>query len=164
MIKHPSTLTIRLSNDMDRPFIYSLSPILAAPAQLAWHDEDVIQKFQKAYIEEMLAETKEAHATFIAEADGAAVGFMHIRLRVDEISEETSATVPLLAVTEQAQGLGVGRALMQQAEAWAQQQNCRLLHLEVFSNNSAARGFYDRLGFQEETIHMIKPLLSPANR
>ena len=86
------------------------------------------------------------------------LGFIHVCTHNDSISGEICGTIPLLAVSPGAQGLGVGKTLMSVAENWAKDLACRLLHLEVFANNKHAKGFYDRLGFLPETLHMIKPL------
>ena len=136
----------------------SLSPSLARGAKLAWHKEDTVQKFQDSYILDMLAETAVQNITLIAEENSLALGFIHTRKHTDEMSGEVCGTVPLLAVAETAQGRGVGKLLMEAAEDWTKTQGWRLLHLEVFAANGPAQGFYQKLGFVPETIHMIKPL------
>jgi GNAT superfamily N-acetyltransferase len=83
---------------------------------------------------------------------------MHVRTRKDDISGETCGTIPLLAVLPESQGLGAGKVLIEYAEMWAKDLGCRLLHLEVFANNKNEKGFYKNLGFQPETVHMIKPV------
>lgn len=75
------------------------------------------------------------------------LGYIHVCERKDDISNEKCATVTLLAVSEIARGKGIGKLLLQAAEGWAQRQGYRLLHLEVFANNSNAQGFYKSLGF-----------------
>ncbi|MDG1750055.1 MAG: GNAT family N-acetyltransferase [Thalassotalea sp.] len=64
----------------------------------------------------------------------------------------------LLAVSPSAQKMGVGKLLINSAEAWAKKQGYRLLHLEVFANNNNAQRFYQNLGFEPEMLHMVKPL------
>lgn len=151
-------VTIRNAQPSDHTFICELSPTLAEVAQLSWHSDDVVQTMQDDYIKEMLTPTTAANNTFIAKLDGESLGFIHVRLRKDEISSETSGTIPLLAVSPKSQGLGVGKLLISAAEKWSKAQGCRLLHLEVFANNKNATGFYQNLGFKPETLHMIKPL------
>jgi len=151
-------IIIRPANDDDHTFIFSLSPHLAEVAELAWHDDAVIQKMQDDYIAKMLAETPQPCATFIAQSRDIPLGFVHVRTHNDGISNEISATIPLLAVSPSAQGLGVGKILMNCAEQWAKEHDCRLLHLEVFANNKKANGFYQALGFKPELVTMIKTL------
>lgn len=152
-------IAVREAQAHDHSFIFELSPSLAQVAKLKWHADDVVQKMQDDYIAEMLAETSEPNATFIAEnSNNVQLGFIHVRTHKDDVSGETCGTIPLLAVSPSAQGLGVGKTLIEYAENWAKALGCRLLHLEVFANNQHARGFYQHLGFQPETLHMIKPL------
>lgn len=151
-------IVVREAQEGDHPFIFELSPNLAEVAQLEWHTDDAIQKMQDDYISEMLAETSQPNTTFIAESNNVQLGFIHVRTDKDDISGETCGTIPLLAVLPESQGLGVGKVLIECAEKWAKDLGCRLLHLEVFANNKNAKGFYRNLGFQPETVHMIKPV------
>ncbi len=45
---------------------------------------------------------------------------------------------------------GVGRALMEAAEAWARQVGVRKLELHVFPHNGAALALYEGLGYERE--------------
>ena len=153
-------IVVREAQECDHPFIFELSPNLAEVAQLEWHSDDVVQKMQDDYISEMLTETLKPNATFIAETNNIQLGFIHVRTHQDEISGETCGTIPLLAVSPQSQGLGVGKVLVEYAENWVKKLGCRLLHLEVFANNKKAKDFYENLGFKTETIHMVKPISS----
>jgi GNAT superfamily N-acetyltransferase len=152
------TVVIRKAADIDRPFILGLSPELAEVAGLSWHSDTRVQQFQDDYITKMLDQEEGPQTTLIAEMDGSAMGFVHVRETNDSISEEICATVPLLAVAPDAQGRGIGRVLMKAAEDWSKEQGYRLLHLEVFANNGKAQTFYQSQGFQPETLVMIKPL------
>jgi len=149
---------IREANESDHSFIFGLSPNLAEVAQLEWHTDDAIRKMQDDYISEMLVETTQPNTTFIAESNNVPLGFIHVRTHKDSISGETCGTISLLAVSPKSQGLGVGKILIEFAENWAKDLGCRLLHLEVFANNKNAKGFYQNLGFQPETVHMIKSI------
>lgn len=151
-------VVIRKAQEIDRSFIFELSPYLSEVAQLTWHSDDVMQKMQDDYIAEMLAETSQPTATLIAEVNDIALGFVHVRTHKDSISGETCGTIPLLAVSPKSQDLGVGKLLVESAEQWAKGLGCRLLHLEVFANNEKASGFYQNMGFKPETVHMIKPI------
>ena len=60
----------------------------------------------------------------------------------------------------QAQGAGVGRALMAAAEAWAAARGDTFITLNVFDANRRARAVYHRLGYVPETIHYRKSLVA----
>lgn len=149
---------VRPADEQDHPFILALSPVLSEVALLDWHSDASVAKMQDEYIAKMLAPTSCAHATMIAHTNDIPLGFVHVRLHHDGISGEQAATIPLLAVSPSAQGLGVGKLLVAAAQAWGEDHGCRLLHLEVFANNTKAQRFYQKLGFKSETLHMIKTL------
>jgi ribosomal protein S18 acetylase RimI-like enzyme len=153
-----NVLTIRLATDTDREFIFALSPRLAEVATLPWHNDKVVQKMHDDYFAEVFANSSPLQATFIAEQNKVALGFIHTRSHQDDVSGEACGTVPLLGVSPKAQGLGVGKALIAAAEQWAKTQGYRLLHLEVFANNDKAQGFYQKLGFEAEILHLIKEI------
>ena len=54
--------------------------------------------------------------------------------------------VELLFVPEEARGMGLGRAIMAEAEALARQRNCIGIWLDTYSFQ--APGFYEKLGFR----------------
>jgi GNAT superfamily N-acetyltransferase len=149
---------IRPAQAADRDFIFTLSPGLAEVAELPWHTDAVVQKMQDDYIVEVIDKPVGPQISLIAEKNNIALGFIHACSHKDSISGETCGTVPLLAILPKSQGIGVGRALMQAAESWAKEQGYRLLHLEVFAHNNKAQGFYQNLGFEAETLHMIKEI------
>ena len=151
-------IVIREAEESDHSFIFELSPYLAEVAQLEWHSDDVIHKMQDDYIYEMLAKTSKPNITFIAETNNVSLGFIHVRTHEDGISGETCGTIPLLAVSPESQGLGLGKLLVEHGEKWAKSLGCRLLHLEVFANNKKADNFYQNIGFKPETFHLIKTI------
>lgn len=156
-------MIIREATVADRDFIFGLAPTLIENANLSWHSDDVELQWQTRYIGETLDEKKEPKIVFIAEKDDAQLGFILVMESKDEISGEPCASVPLIAVTKDAQGMGVGRRLMDEAEKWSRDRGHRLLELEAFYNNHSARGFYESRGFQYESIIMVKPLNSSAD-
>ncbi len=52
-----------------------------------------------------------------------------------------------IASKPEARGKGVGTALVEAAEAFARQRRCRVLRLEVRSDNHSAMRLYERLGY-----------------
>jgi GNAT superfamily N-acetyltransferase len=65
-----------------------------------------------------------------------------------------------LLVDEAARGRGIGRALMQAAEAIAREKNCSELQWAVYAPNQAALDFYHKFGGEliEDLLHMRKSL------
>jgi len=77
---------------------------------------------------------------------------------VDYFSRKRHAYVEILAVAEAAAGRGLGRALLESAEDWGRRLGYTQITLNVFAANRAARGMYEHLGYQAETVRYRKPL------
>lgn len=57
-----------------------------------------------------------------------------------------------LAVTPSLQGQGLGRALLDEAEARLVSLGCPKLNLQVRDDNEAARGFYEAIGYAQDRV------------
>jgi ribosomal protein S18 acetylase RimI-like enzyme len=80
----------------------------------------------------------------LIEEESAIIGFVSVFLDVDP---DWGALIDNLHVSVAAQGRGLGRRLMGLAAEWMLRQRPRSrLHLWVYERNTAARGFYQRLG------------------
>ncbi len=86
------------------------------------------------------------------------VGFTLVSLRPELLSHEPSAHLEAIAVGEGAEGMGVGQALLAAAENEAKAQGALTITLHVFANNTRARGFYEKSGYDGELIRYIKEL------
>lgn len=99
------------------------------------------------------------HAVLIAtDGCGERLGFAHAYLDRSVFTGQCVGYLSTVVVSAPAAGAGVGRQLMQHAEEWARGQGCELMTLEVFGQNTAARAAYARLGYQEQTPKLAKPL------
>lgn len=66
-----------------------------------------------------------------------------------------------LAVCPGLQGLSIGRRLMQEAEALLTARGCPKLNLMVRSNNAAVLAFYNRLGYEQDSVVSLGKRLIP---
>lgn len=57
-----------------------------------------------------------------------------------------------LAVSPAQQGSGVGRALMEAAEARLRELGCPKINLQIRAENEAVRAFYERLGYRRDAV------------
>ena len=57
-----------------------------------------------------------------------------------------------LAVAPAARGVGLGRALMAEAEAWLHARGCPKIQLMVREGNAEALGFYEALGLERQGV------------
>ncbi len=77
---------------------------------------------------------------------------------IDQLHGDSHAYIFLLYVAPEHRRRGIGTTLMQQAEAWAKQRGDRQIGLQVFQTNDAALRLYQALGYQPQSLWLVKPL------
>ena len=141
----------------DRAFVLSLAPRLTigvAPWIGAERMQMTVEQALAADIEAM----SETSAILVAEdQDGRRLGFLTISSQ-RHYTGFAEAYIRNLAVLEQAERLGVGTTLIEAAVAWAQTRSVEYVGLHTGARNSGARAFYQRLGFVEESVKLVKPV------
>ena len=105
-----------------------------------------------------VAQSAEAEAMYIAELDGKPAGCAYLVTLVDYFNLNPHAHLSVLAVTAEAEGQGVGTALIDQSIAWAKERGSDRLTLSALVTNSRARALYERKGFAGEYIRYVLPL------
>lgn len=95
--------------------------------------------------------------------DTAVVGCLWLGNALDLVNGSRYAHIFLLYVIPQHRRLGIGTALMKYAETWAKTRGDRQIGLQVFQNNQNALRLYHHLGFQTQSLLMIKPLYPENN-
>jgi len=100
-----------------------------------------------------------SHATLIAEVDAKPVGFiLLIDDLPDEVTGEDQGFIAYMAVDRAHRRLGVGAALLAAAEDEARKRGLPYIALMVTEENAAARGLYERAGYNTERRLMCKTL------
>lgn len=113
----------------------------------------------QTYFSQPKTDAKPGTRTVVAcDADGRPAGYLTIRPDTDFFSGEARANIEQLATTAEAEGTGVGRQLMDWAEAWARSEGFRTIALDVFASNARARRFYGRNGYEEDFVQMVRTL------
>jgi ribosomal protein S18 acetylase RimI-like enzyme len=64
----------------------------------------------------------------------------------------------VIVVRDDAEGQGIGKALIGVIERAVQERGARSVTLHVFATNTRARAVYERLGYSGELIRYIKHL------
>ncbi len=95
----------------------------------------------------------------VAEVDDRVVGYVAVHQAMVEPAHEHVLTIDGFGVRSQAQGRGVGRALVEAAVAVARERGGRRLTLRVLGPNVAARRVYERCGFEVEGVQVEEFLL-----
>jgi len=101
---------------------------------------------------------------YIAENEGRIVGFI-AGMIPRQSQEESLETVPSKAgritelfIDEQFRGQGIGKRLIEKMEEYFRQNGCDVSRVEVFEPNVKAHNFYQKLGYQDRSIDMLKNL------
>jgi ribosomal protein S18 acetylase RimI-like enzyme len=102
--------------------------------------------------------TKPGALAFVATIDGQPCGLISFYPDRDYFTDHSRAYVDNLAVAQESEGKGVGRALLDYVERWAHKHDFREVVLDVFAGNQRAVAFYERLGYRPDHIRMVKPL------
>lgn len=79
-----------------------------------------------------------------------------VTMRPDLFSREPSAHLEVIVVAPEADGHGLGRVLIGEAEKEAARRGATTMSLNVLGNNLRARHVYERLGYAEEMVRCVR--------
>lgn len=150
--------TIRPAQPTDRDFVLSMADRLVSFDVPAFRSKAEFAEGDRRALAEWFRQTKPDEALFIAELDGQPAGCAYLVTLVDFFTERPHAHLSVLAVTAEAEGRGVGSALLDYSQAWARQRGSDHLTLNSLVSNARARAFYERRGFAGEYIRYVLPL------
>jgi ribosomal protein S18 acetylase RimI-like enzyme len=126
---------IRPAATADAPAIAELAGQLGYPAEAS-------------VLAARLASLDDRSTVYVAESDGAVVGWIHCCER-RTLGSDPQAEVLGLVVAEDQRGRGIGRALMARAEDWANERGFACVRLNSAVHRDGAHGFYSALGYTE---------------
>lgn len=109
------------------------------------------EDFAVSFFDELLSDP--ATHIFIAEKDGEALGCILCKLVERQENPFTFVMryllVDQISVRPEAQGQGVGAALIKQAETLAKELNVRRIQLDSWGFNTKAHAFFEKMGFEK---------------
>jgi ribosomal protein S18 acetylase RimI-like enzyme len=79
-------------------------------------------------------------------------------MALEQSSGDRFAYIFLIYVSPEHRRLGIGKAMMQNATNWAIAKGYPQIGLQVFTQNRIALNLYQKLGFQEESLLLMKDL------
>lgn len=82
----------------------------------------------------------------VADVDAHAVGWLHAAI-FEDIETDPFVVIAGLVVHASHRRQGIGRALLLEAEKWAQEQRCSVVRLWSSVGRTAAHRFYEQLGY-----------------
>lgn len=101
-----------------------------------------------------------AQALILAEIDGVIVGSVNVNLMSNGVGEFS-----MLVVDRKHRGEGIGSALVNHAEAWARENGCHTMRLEILSprywtlpSKTLLRQWYSRIGYRPQTTELFKSM------
>jgi ribosomal protein S18 acetylase RimI-like enzyme len=144
-------LLVRLATAADLPAIMALIrrvvPLMRASGNLQWSADYPNKAAFQADIEQA--------QLWVAELDGAVAGVAALTMDQDEEYAQANWNVAepalvthRLAVDPAAQGQGVARALLEQAEKQALARGLRALRVDTNSENAATQRLFPKLGYR----------------
>jgi ribosomal protein S18 acetylase RimI-like enzyme len=166
-----------MPSETDAGFAFRLVPaaaddwpwILPRYAEAAWDSlpaerqqatsRDRIQAQLQQQVEDMRSPDGRPNVAYVAwnENDERA-GFVWAIESVSGFTGQAFGWVMCVHVERPWRGQGLGRRLMEAAEAWARERGIGQITLNVSARNAPARGLYDSLGYEIESIRMSKAL------
>ena len=151
-------LTLRSARPSDREFVLGLAERLVSFEVPAWRNKPELVEGDRRALTEWFERQNDGEAMYIAELDGQPAGCAYLVTLVDYFNLSPHAHLSVLAVTADAEGQGVGTALIDRSIAWAKERGSDRLTLSALVTNSRARALYERKGFGGEYIRYVLPL------
>ena len=106
--------------------------------------------------------TRSSGKVFVAEVDDTVAGFVCVLARVlpEEPDEDQVeyAYISDLAVVPSYRKRGLGRTLLQHAEAFARDRGAKILRVGVLAKNRVAWELYRKMGFADYQVQLLKRL------
>ena len=149
-------MQIRDANHEDIAAIQALLPLLASFEVPASRNPEHLWRGDEQILLDWGAGDRSDVIVRVAVDDGRVTGAIIVTLREEMMSHEPSAHLEVVVVSEDAQGGGLGKQLMSDAETQARSRGAKGITLHVFGVNSKARAMYDRLGYDPEIIRYSK--------
>lgn len=138
---------------------------LAAMQALLWPDAalEELRHEAEALIQHRFAGTLPCVALVAVNEAGALIGFVHVGLRSHADGCDPGRPVGFIEgwfVQESFRGRGIGKALIDAAEAWARRQGCREMASDALIDNQPSHHAHLALGFEvvDRCVHFRKSL------
>lgn len=150
---------VRAGDARDRDFAIDTARRFAAFGPPPWRSAAQLVAGEVRCLDDYFDGRLPGCTLLIAEDEAATpLGFAFLEPHVDYFSGDPHGHLGMIAVTDAAEGRGAGSALLRAAEEWARDRGYATLTLNVFEGNTRARRFYERAGFNVETVRYTKSL------
>lgn len=105
-----------------------------------------------------LGDKGDQEAFYSPPASPAPIACLWVGNAIDQVRGDRHANIFLLYVKPEHRRQGIAKALMRYVENWAMDRGDRFIGLQVFESNTPALNLYHQLGYQTQSLWMIKPI------
>jgi GNAT superfamily N-acetyltransferase len=159
MAKHLS-LTVRPATGRDEAAVMALVPRLRAFQPATFRPTEALDAGERRTLRRFFDGSNADAVLWVAEDGGTVVGMAYAERATDYFTQETHGHLGIIAVAADAEGRGVGRALLETVEQWSRDAGFRFLSLNVFADNARAIAVYEKSAYQADFVRYVK-LMSP---
>lgn len=166
-VELPAGYTLRQGSTLDRAmllkFMHHTYVELTAPGEQAHLAHTVEQYFSQEtplwWVElSSDRQTSEVKNGFPSSSFFHPIACLWLGTAIDQRQGNRHAHIFLLYVAPTHRRQGIGTALMHHAEQWATTRGDRQIGLQVFQSNRPALSLYQHLGYQTQSLWLVKPL------
>lgn len=113
---------------------------------------------EKAIRKNLAALLKSGETPLVATLGKRVIGLVGINKRIAVHKPAPIGRMSVLVVADDAQDKGIGRMLVEAAEAWFRKQGCTLVEVTSNDRRTAAHAFYRHMGYERTSIRFAKDL------
>jgi len=106
----------------------------------------------------LTALAKLRESPLVATLDKKVVGLIGIHKMVTVHRNAPVGRIPVLVVAKEAQGHGIGRMLVEEAERTLKKAGCKLVEVTSNDRRAEAHAFYRHMGYERTSIRFMKEL------
>ncbi|MDP1860740.1 MAG: GNAT family N-acetyltransferase [Gemmatimonadaceae bacterium] len=155
------SFTIRPAQPNDRTAVIVLAPRLEAFGPPANIPPNELAVAEARALNDAFDQMPSGSALYVAvDASGTVIGSIFLETKVDYFTQRPHGHVGILTVAREAEGQGVGRALLGAADEWGLANGYDRLTLFVFEKNVRARALYERADYAPDLVRYRKDLAS----
>ena len=113
---------------------------------------------EKSVRRNLTALKKTGETPLVATLGKEVVGLCGLAAQVMIHREAPIGRISPLVVDEKAQGHGIGRMLVEAAEQWCRERDCKLVEVTSNDRRTAAHAFYRHMGYERTSLRFAKKL------